>query len=215
MPNPAGERRDAALQRGAIERNAFLPRQSNWRFVKLIPLRDENLRAHQVDAGNHFGYRVFDLNARIHLDEIPLLRIDIVEKLDGPCIAIVGLARELHRRAAQFAPNARVEIRGGSNFHDFLMAALHRTISFVKMQQVAVMVRENLNFQVPRAWQIFFQEEGSVAEGGARFSLGFFQQSVELRGVMNDAHAAASAAHRRLHDEGIANLLRNLLRLFG
>src|SRR5229473_3763822 len=32
---------------------------------------------------------------------------------------------------------------------------------------------------------------------------------------MNDAHAAATTAHRRFHDDGIADLKRSLLRLLG
>src|SRR5712692_2256559 len=55
-----------------------------------------------------------------------------------------------------------------------------------------MMVGKNLDFEVPRAWQIFFQKDGGIAEGGARFTLGFFQKVVELRGVVNDAHASAA-----------------------
>src|ERR1700694_3924961 len=81
------------------------------------------------------------------------------------------------------------------------------------MQQVAVMIGENLDFQVAGARQIFFQEYGRITEGGARFTLGFLQEDIELCGGMNDAHAAAAATHRRFHDDGIADLLRYLLRL--
>ncbi len=75
------------------------------------------------------------------------------------------------------------------------------------------MVGKNLDFEVPRAWQIFFQKDGGIAEGGARFTLGFFQKVVELRGVVNDAHAPAAATHRGFHDDGIADLPRDLMRL--
>src|SRR4029077_11727213 len=114
----------------------------------------------------------------IDLDEIPLSRIDIVEKLDGSRISIVGFACELHGSIAEFAANTRGEIRGWSYFDDLLMAALDRTIPLIKMNQIAVMIGENLNFQVPRPRQIFFQEDGGVAKGGARFTLGFFQEGV-------------------------------------
>ena len=74
------------------------------------------------------------------------------------------------------------------------------------------MVGENLDFQVPCARQIFFQENRCIAEGGARFTLGFFQKDIELRGVMDNAHAAAAAAHRRFHNDRIADLPSELLR---
>ena len=66
---------------------------------------------------------------------------------------------------------------------------------------------------MPRAGQIFFQESGGVAKGRARFPLGFFEESVEPRGIMNDAHAATTAAHRGFHNNGIADLPSNFLRL--
>jgi len=41
-------------------------------------LRDEDLRLHEVDASDHFGDGVLDLNAGIDFDEVPLLRIHVV-----------------------------------------------------------------------------------------------------------------------------------------
>ena len=117
--------------------------------MQLVTLRDEDLRAHEVDARHHFGHGVFHLNTRIDLDEIPFLRTNIVEKFDGSGITIAGLACELYRSVAEFTTNTRGEIRGRSNFDDFLVAALDRTIPLVKMQQVTVMVGEDLDFQVP------------------------------------------------------------------
>src|SRR5438067_6891245 len=75
------------------------------------------------------------------------------------------------------------------------------------------MVGEDLDFQMACARQIFFKENGRVTEGGARFTLRFFEEGIELRGVMDDTHAAAAAAHRRFHDDGIADLPSNFLRL--
>src|SRR5205814_1118393 len=126
--------------------------------------------------------------------------------------------RDLHsfptRRSSDlFAADIRGEIRGGSDLHYFLVATLHGAVALVKMQQVTMMIGENLYFQVPGMRQIFFQENRCISEGGARFTLGFFQEGIELGGVMNDAHAAAAAAHRRFHNDGKGNLPRNFVRL--
>src|SRR5439155_21908213 len=119
-------------------------------------------------------------NARIELNEIPFVRINVVEKLDGSGIAIVGFARELHGGIAELGANTRGKIRCRSNFDDLLVAALNRAVAFVKMQQVAVMVGKDLDFQVARAGQILFQENGCVAKSGACFTLGFFEKGIEL-----------------------------------
>ena len=63
----------ATLESGTIERNIFLFRQRHRRIVEFVTLRDENLGAHKIDAGDHFGHSVLDLNARIDFDEIQLL----------------------------------------------------------------------------------------------------------------------------------------------
>ena len=91
-------RGDAALQRRAIKRNLFLRRKRERGFVQRVTLRDEDLRAHQVHARDHFRDRVLHLNPRIHFDEIPLVRIDVVEKLNRARVAILGLARNLPRQ---------------------------------------------------------------------------------------------------------------------
>ena len=70
--------------------------------MQLVALRYENLRAHEVDAGHHFGDSVFDLNARIHFDEIPFLSVDVVEELDCACVAVVCFSRQTNRGIAQF-----------------------------------------------------------------------------------------------------------------
>jgi hypothetical protein len=52
------------------------------------------------------------------------------------------------------------------------MAALHRAIAFVQMGHVAVLIAQNLHFDVLGARNVFFQKNGRVAEGDRlRFAL--------------------------------------------
>jgi hypothetical protein len=76
--------------------NVLLPRQIHLRAVQIEALRDLNLRLHDVDAGHHFGDRVFDLHARIHFDEIPGARIRIDQKFDGRRAVVFRFARQRH-----------------------------------------------------------------------------------------------------------------------
>ena len=204
---------DAALQRGAVERDIFLARQRHRRFVQFVALRHQNLRLHEVDAGHHFGDGVLDLNARIDLDEVNLLLIDVVEKFNGASIAVVRFARELHRCVAKFVANVRRKIRRRRDLDDFLMAALHGAVALVQMQQVAVRVAENLHFEMARARQIFFEEAARIAKRRLCFALRFFERGGELRFVAHDAHAASAAAERGFYDDRIADLFRDALAL--
>src|ERR1700676_3578031 len=87
---------DAALKGRAVEWHVYLFRQRERLLVELVALRDQNLRADQVDARHHLGYGVFYLDAGIHFDEVPVLGVYVVEELDCACIAVVGLASETH-----------------------------------------------------------------------------------------------------------------------
>ena len=62
----------------SIDRKQILIRQ---------PIKELGL--HEVKAGHLFAYRVFDLDARIDLDEVERLAVDVVEKLDGTSIAVL------------------------------------------------------------------------------------------------------------------------------
>ena len=56
-----------------------------------MALRDQDLRLDQVDAGDHFGDGVLDLDARVDFDEVELLGVDVVEEFDGAGVAVVRL----------------------------------------------------------------------------------------------------------------------------
>jgi hypothetical protein len=171
-----------------------------------MTLRDEDLRAHQVHARDHFRDRVLHLNARIHFDEIPLQGINVVEKLNRPRVAVPGLARNLHSRCAKFPANFFREVKGRRHFHDFLVAPLHGAVAFVKMQEVAVLVRKNLDFDVARARKEFLQENGGIAESGLGFTLRFLKAGRKMFRIVDHAHAAATATHGGFHNHGIPDL---------
>src|SRR6185312_15461298 len=76
----------------------------------------------QVDAGDALGDRVFDLQPRIHLDEVELAVL--VEKLDRAGARILELS---HRGGADLAYLVALlgrDGRRGGLFPDFLVAAL-------------------------------------------------------------------------------------------
>ncbi len=46
--------------------------------VQRIALRNQDLRADEVEAGNDFGDGMLHLNARVHFDEEPLMFVQVV-----------------------------------------------------------------------------------------------------------------------------------------
>ena len=95
-------RRDAALQGMAGELDDFLRRYAGlFRNANALAFGDPDLRLHDVEAGDHLGHGMLDLDARIDLDEIERAGIGIHQELDRAGAGIMGRAPELQRRLAK------------------------------------------------------------------------------------------------------------------
>ena len=68
-------------------------------------------------------------------------------------------------------------------------------------------VGEELHLDVSRPLEVALAVEGPVTERGDRLALGRREGVVQLGGIANDAHPAATAARRRLDDKRKADLL--------
>ncbi len=149
---------------------------------------------------------MLDLDARIDLDEVEVAAVGVEQELGGA--GVVEADGPADREAGvQDAPADRgVEIRGRGDFHDLLMAALKRTVALVEVDEVAVLIADELDFNVARPRQEFFQEDIRDAKRGAGLAAGLVERFVERIRGERDAHAATAAAHRGLDDHRIAEL---------
>ena len=90
--------RDAALHGETVARNVVLLRANRFPARAARGLARSDLRAHQIDAGDDFGDRVLDLDARVHLDEEPFVRVEIVEKFDRAGVVVADFLAPCARR---------------------------------------------------------------------------------------------------------------------
>ena len=123
------------------------------------------------------------------------LRVGIDQELDRAGVVVVGFARQLHRGVAQFLANSAARFDRRRDLHHLLMPPLHRAIALVQVQQVAVLVAEDLHFDVPRARQILLQKDGVIAERRCRFALRLFEQLAQA--APRRAPRACRARRRR------------------
>ncbi len=63
------------------------------------------------------------------------------QELDGPGVAVSHLAREGHRVRAEPIAQRRVEIGGGSDLDDLLVATLDRTVPLEEVNDISLVVR--------------------------------------------------------------------------
>src|SRR5581483_11372778 len=165
---------------------------------------DEELRLHEVDAGHQLGHRMLDLNARVHLDEVELSVL--VEELQRAGAAIADRPAGLDAALSHDPPLPCGDAGGGSLLQHLLMAALHGAVALTQMDDIAVIVGQHLELDVPRPLQKLLHVHLIVAEGRARLRAGD-ADGVEERGLtVHNAHAASAAAARSLDDDRIADL---------
>ena len=198
---------DPALHRRAVEPHTLLDGDTTFGAPDLGALRQPNLCLDDVDPGHDLGHRVLDLDARVDLDKEELAAVGVEQELDGPGALIPRLARKPHCRFAHRVPNAGIEPRRRRDLDDLLVAALHGAVALKQVYDVAVVVRQDLHFDVPGPLDEALEEDLVVAEGRARLAPTGLDRLVEVGRVVHHPHPPASAAPARLDHERESELL--------
>ena len=143
-------------------------------IIQTLTTSDAKLRQHQVDPGDFLGDGVFDLNARVHLDErvpVPVnvnfslaLRIRPHEVLDCAGSAVLHFLGKAHRICAQAVDEGSRKSGSGGNLYNLLVSSLHRAVTLVEVNDAALAIGEDLHLDVPRAYHRLLDEKGVVAK---------------------------------------------------
>src|SRR5690606_37513373 len=116
---------DAALDGVAGEADVLLAQ------AQLLAAGDQQLLAHQVDAGDHLGHRALDLDAGVHLDDVELPVL--VEELEGAGTAVADADAGLGADAADALAHLRGDARGRRSLDHLLVPALHRAVALAQV----------------------------------------------------------------------------------
>ncbi|KZE94510.1 hypothetical protein AVP42_00993 [Agromyces sp. NDB4Y10] len=201
----ARRRQEAAL--GALRIHARLDRVAGQAHVGLrdrerLPRRDAQLLLHEVDARDELGHGVLDLQARVHLDEEELVGRGIRhQELDGAGAEVLDAAGGVACRLPDALARRAVEQGRRRLLHHLLVSALERALALAEVDDVAVRVGEDLHLDVARGVDEALEQQGVVAERGARDAAGRGQGVLELGLVAGDLHALAAAARGRLDEQ--------------
>ncbi len=123
--------------------------QVDLRVAQLSALRDQDLALDQVDPGDDLGDGVLDLDPRVHLDEVEPCGVGVVEELDGPRVLVSDVTGQTDGGVAKLLADGGVEVRCGGDLDDLLMPSLDRAVALEQVDEVAVLVAEDLDFDVP------------------------------------------------------------------
>ncbi len=151
---------------------------------------------------------MFDLYARVNFDEVKRTGVGVHQEFDRPCVGVSRCFAKRQRGAANILTLRIVEVGCRRPLHDFLVAPLHGAIAFEEVHECAVVITEDLHFDVACSFHEFLEVHLTVAECGFRFAPG----RVELLGQVvfrkDPTHTAAAAAPARLEHQRVADFLR-------
>ena len=149
---------------------------------------------------------MLDLDAAVQLEEVEVAPVE--HELDGAGAAVADRAAERDRGLAHSRSELAVERGGGRLLEHLLVPALDRAVALAEGDDLAVLVREQLDLDVTRPLDVALVVDGVVAEGGLRLAAGRLGRLLELGRLADDAHPAAASAGGRLDDEREADLVR-------
>ena len=168
---------------------------------------DANLFAHQIEARDHFGHRMLDLQPGVHLDKIEF--VVLVQKLDRAGAAIL---HALHRIDADLAHGFTLfgaDHRRRRFLEHFLMPALQGTVALAEMDRVATAITEHLEFDMARITEIFLDIDSGIAERGLGLGTGLFHLGFEFGLAVDHFHTATATTGCCLDDHRIADIFRH------
>src|SRR5450759_2671052 len=116
--------------------------------AQLLSPRDSKLFLNEINSGDHLRYGVFDLDSRVHFQKEKSLGILIDEKLHRPGILVSDLAAESYRSITDLLSQCARDFRRRRLFHHLLVAALQRAVTLAKVNDIAELVSEHLNFNM-------------------------------------------------------------------
>ena len=125
-------------------------------------------------------------------------RVDIHQELDGAGVVVAGGAGESDGGFAKLAADAVVEADGGRDLDHFLMAALHRAVALVEVEDVAVAVAQDLDLDWRGAADVALDEDRVVAEGGAGLAPGLLELARKILGAFRPRACRGRRRRKRL-----------------
>ena len=194
---------EADLDRVAVQVDVGL--RETQRFAR----GDAELVGDQVAARRELGDRVLDLEPRVHLEERERASV-VQQELAGPGAHIADGAREREGRFAHRSAQRGVDGGGGRLLEHLLVAPLDRAVALAEVDAVALAVEQDLDLDVPGAFEESLEDQSVVVEGGLCLASGGGEVRREAVGEANRAHALAAATGRRLDQQGIADALGRL-----
>ena len=169
--------------------------------------RDPDLERDEVDAGEHLGDRVLDLDAAVDLDEVRGAGA-VDEELERPDVLVARGHDRANRLLGEGGARLGGERRRRALLEDLLVAALHGAVALAEVDAGAEAVDRDLDLHVPVVVEPLLEVQRVVAERGLRLGAADLDRRLQLPRGPDHAHALAAAAGGRLDQHRVADPVR-------
>src|SRR5690606_17368838 len=151
--------------------------------------------------------------AGVGLEKIKVARL-VHEELERASVRVLHGPGGIDHGRPQLAALPVGQGRRWRLLDQLLVAALNRTLALAEVHDVAVVIAEHLDLDMPRRLDVLL--EVHVADAKGRFGLAHRgpERLGQVLGRTHHPHAPAAAAGNGLDDDGIAELARDLDGLF-
>ena len=163
---------------------------------------EPQLCLHEVDAGDLLGDRVLDLQPGVRLDEPVRLAPD--QELDGRRVLQARFACDAQGALGQLLADCGIEVRGGRDLDDLLVASLDAAVALTELDDVASLVAEHLHLDVADCIDELLDVQPTVAERGSGLGLAAREGVGDVVARPRHPHSPPATAGDRLDHHRVA-----------
>ena len=176
---------------------------------QLLAGSDAELPLDEVETGDFFGDRMLDLQARIHLDEMPwrvgLEPAAFDQELDRACALVADSFCERDGGGGHLRTQRLRHARCRRFLDHLLVAPLQGAVALEEMHGVAVRIAENLHLDVARRDDQLLHQHTRVTEGALRLALRALERGGKILRALDQTHATPAATSHCLDHQRIAD----------
>ena len=152
---------------------------------------DLDLGCDNVDTCDLLGNGVLHLDTGVDLDEVvAVLLVD--KELGGTSISIVDGLGEPDSILEDLIADIDWEVLCGRNLYHLLVSALDGAVTLVQVDDIAMIVTQELDFNMLGLVEESLDKDGAVSEGTLRLGCGSLKRLLELGLLADHTHTAST-----------------------
>ena len=171
--------------------------------IQRLTCGNSNLPFHEVQPRHAFRNRMFDLEARVHFDEVEPIVV-CQEELDRSGVLVADCGGSFTGCPGEPGAHRRIETGGRRLLDHLLMSPLQGAVALEQVDRAAVAVGEDLHFDMAGRRHQLLDQEATVPEGGFRLARCRVERLAQFGFGIDAPQSPATAARHGLDQHRVA-----------